>query len=73
MSNENPTVQELADIVLALNDKMSDTIYNKLDTNYEMFEGQPICELLTDGNVSHIKLLGLYVWDSEDGSIFVWG
>ena len=67
MSNENLTIQELADIVSELNDKVSDTIYNSHGSaDYTLFDGQPICELITDGYISHIKLLGMYVWNSED-------
>jgi len=68
MSNENLTIQELAAIVSELNDKVSDTIYNRHNggADYTLFDGQPICELITDGYISHIKLLGMYVWNSED-------
>ena len=67
MSNENPTVQELADIVSQINDDLSDVIYHSgTGTKYELLESQPICELITDGYTSHIKLLGFHIWNSED-------
>lgn len=69
MSNESPTIQELADVVEEMNDTLSETIYNnagKYSNKYELFDGQPLCELVTNGDTTYIKLLGFYVWTSED-------
>ena len=65
MSNENPTMEELYEVVALINFELGDIIYDK-GYEFSNLEGMNFIELRSNGSVSVINAFGNFIWGSED-------